>query len=57
MESSNNIVKMELVESQVRVDVVEKENSGLRRDKEILTDHVADLQRQVIYLSIVNSPV
>ena len=38
---------MQLVTTESQVTTLEKENSNLRRDKDILTDHVADLQRQV----------
>lgn len=41
-------MKVDLAENQVQISTLEKENSNLRRDKEILTDHVADLQKQVI---------
>ena len=47
MESTNNSTRMQLVTTESQVTTLEKENSNLRRDKDILTDHVADLQRQV----------
>ena len=49
LESANNSTKMELAESDTRVSILLKENTNLKRDKDILTDHVADLQRQVNY--------
>lgn len=47
MESTNNSTRMQLVTTETQVGSLEKENTNLRRDKDILTDHVADLQRQV----------
>ncbi|XP_067928478.1 myosin heavy chain, clone 203-like isoform X1 [Watersipora subatra] len=47
LESVNNAVKMELTGSETRTTILEKDNASLRMDKEILTDHVADLQKQL----------
>ena len=44
---SHNTTRSKLAELEARYEATEHENAQLRRDKMLLVDHVADLQKQV----------
>lgn len=47
LELNNNSTRSALYETEGKFKFLESENKQLRRDKDLLVDHVAELQRQV----------
>ena len=48
LEIDNTTTRSKLYETEGKSQFLESENKQLKRDKELLIDHVAELQRQVI---------
>lgn len=47
LDLSMSALDQRLANAESKITTLEVDNQSLRRDKEILTDHVADLQKQV----------
>ncbi len=52
VELNSSTIRSRLAELEATHDNVTAENAQLRRDKMLLVDHVADLQRKVRYLEL-----
>lgn len=56
LELNNSSTRSALYETEGKYKFLENENKQLKRDKELLIDHVAELQRQVIVPQFSNKP-